>query len=147
VLSEILTKAPVAPVRLNPEVPAGLSAVIGKTLEKEREARYPSAADLRADLDQLHRDPKSFPVPAPRTFRRTSFRALAAVLLVLLGVGLWFGKDLVHVGPSADSAERRPGAAPSRVPPPAAWFPHSGGRTLPWFARRRAPRAGRRRPC
>ena len=93
VLSEILTKAPVAPVRLNPEVPAGLSAVIGKTLEKEREARYPSAADLRADLDQLHRDRKSFPLHAPRTFRRTSFRALAAVVLVLLGVGLWSGKD------------------------------------------------------
>ena len=43
VLGEILTKAPAAPVRLNPEVPADLERIVNKLLEKDRELRYQSA--------------------------------------------------------------------------------------------------------
>jgi serine/threonine protein kinase/Tfp pilus assembly protein PilF len=55
VLGEILTKAPTAPVRLNPEVPADLERLVNKLLEKDRELRYQSARDLRVDLERLRR--------------------------------------------------------------------------------------------
>jgi len=52
----ILTKAPVSPVRLNPELPAELERIINKSLEKDPELRYQSAADLRSDLKRLKRE-------------------------------------------------------------------------------------------
>ena len=55
VLSEILTKAPTAPVRLNPDVPADLERLVNKLLEKDRALRCQSAADVRADLERLKR--------------------------------------------------------------------------------------------
>jgi eukaryotic-like serine/threonine-protein kinase len=55
VLGEVLTKAPTAPVRLNPEVPADLERIINRLLEKDRALRCQSAADVRADLDRLRR--------------------------------------------------------------------------------------------
>jgi len=55
VLGEILTKAPTAPVRLNPDVPADLERIVNKLLEKDRELRYQSARDLRVDLERLRR--------------------------------------------------------------------------------------------
>ncbi|MFY9530711.1 MAG: protein kinase [Candidatus Acidiferrales bacterium] len=57
VLTEaILNRAPVAPVRLNPDVPAKLEEIINKALEKDRKLRYQSAAELRTDLQRLRRD-------------------------------------------------------------------------------------------
>jgi len=55
VLSEILTKAPLAPVRLNPDVPPDLERIVNKLLEKDRELRYQSARDVRVDLERLRR--------------------------------------------------------------------------------------------
>ena len=56
VLSEILSKAPTAPVTLNPDVPADLERIVNKLLEKDRALRCQSAAELAADLERVERD-------------------------------------------------------------------------------------------
>ena len=55
----ILNRAPVAPVRLNPDLPAKLEEIINKALEKDRNLRYQHASDMRADLQRLKRDTES----------------------------------------------------------------------------------------
>ena len=52
----ILDHAAVSPIRLNPDVPLKLEEIINKCLEKDREIRCQSAAELRADLKRLKRD-------------------------------------------------------------------------------------------
>jgi serine/threonine protein kinase/Tol biopolymer transport system component len=55
----ILHKIPLAPVRLNPELPIKLEDIINKALEKDRNLRYQHAVDMRADLQRLKRDTDS----------------------------------------------------------------------------------------
>jgi serine/threonine protein kinase/tetratricopeptide (TPR) repeat protein len=56
VFEGILTKTPAPPSQLNVNVPSELDRIVGKALEKDREMRYQSAADLRADLKRLKRE-------------------------------------------------------------------------------------------
>src|ERR1700758_4321632 len=56
ITNAILERDPVAPVRLNPEVPQDLERIIQKCLEKDRETRCQSAAELKADLKRLKRE-------------------------------------------------------------------------------------------
>ena len=56
ILDAILNRSPISPARLNPELPAQLEQIINKTLEKDRDIRCQSAAELRADLKRLRRE-------------------------------------------------------------------------------------------
>ncbi|HYM75432.1 MAG TPA: protein kinase [Candidatus Dormibacteraeota bacterium] len=59
IFDAILNRAPVAPVRLNADLPLKFEDIINKSLEKDRNLRYQSAADIRADLQRLKRDTDS----------------------------------------------------------------------------------------
>ncbi len=92
----ILNRNPAPAANLNTELPAELDRVIAKALEKDRELRYQTAGELRADLKRIKRDSESaarigITAPAPRPPRRTLpiviGAALAAILLAL--GGLW----------------------------------------------------------
>ncbi len=59
IFDAILNRLPVEPVRLNAEISAPLESIFMKLLEKDRELRYQSAAEVRADLKRLKRDTES----------------------------------------------------------------------------------------
>jgi eukaryotic-like serine/threonine-protein kinase len=59
IFQSILDRAPVSPIRLNPDLPQKFEDIINKALEKDRNLRYQSAADIRADLQRLKRDTDS----------------------------------------------------------------------------------------
>ena len=56
IFDNILNRAPIAPIRINPTLPQKLEEIINNTLEKDRDLRYQSASELRAELKRLKRD-------------------------------------------------------------------------------------------
>ena len=101
----IVNRAPIAPIRLNPGVPADFERIINKALEKDRDLRYRSAADLETDLKRLRRDTESgrSAVLSTREDSKVSstsrtpllkWVAVAAVVVLLGGLALWLRSPL-----------------------------------------------------
>ena len=56
VFDAILNRAPISPLRVNPELPPELGRIISKAIEKDRKLRYQTAAELKADLERLKQE-------------------------------------------------------------------------------------------
>ena len=103
IFEAILNRAPVAPVRLNSRVPARLEDIINKALEKDREIRCQTAAELKADLKRLQRDSISgstvhvTPAVAGQNSSKR-WQASAAVLLAVVIVAALGGWWASHRG-------------------------------------------------
>jgi TolB-like protein/predicted Ser/Thr protein kinase len=108
----ILNRVPTPPVRLNPEVSDGLERIIDKGLEKDRNLRYQSAAELRADLQRLRRDTQSGRITAgtaaapqlaiPWWRKKLTLAFGGVVITALLAVAAWFAFFRTH-GKAIDS--------------------------------------------
>jgi Tol biopolymer transport system component/predicted Ser/Thr protein kinase len=103
----ILNREPVPPVRINPGIPSKLEEIIQNALEKDRDVRCQSAAELRAELKRLRRDtqsghsaaavsqePAGSPAVATERGRASTPRKWmlfgAVVLVVVLAAAYWF---------------------------------------------------------
>jgi Tol biopolymer transport system component/tRNA A-37 threonylcarbamoyl transferase component Bud32 len=93
IFESILNRAPVPPVRLNPELPAELERIVAKCLEKDRDLRYQHASDVRTDLQRLKRDTDSAQTSAvqlPMPQRRWSGWLIPAVVCTAAVIALAF---------------------------------------------------------
>jgi eukaryotic-like serine/threonine-protein kinase len=118
IFEAILNRAPMPPARLNPDVPEELDRIIEKALEKDRDLRYQSATEMRADLQRQKRDTDS----AKRQFSTVPagtppinpwmFGVPAAVAMLALALGAYFyfhrspkltGKDTIVLADFANS--------------------------------------------
>jgi TolB-like protein/predicted Ser/Thr protein kinase len=100
IIDAVLHGLPVAPGRLNPQVPSELERVIQKALEKDREVRYQHASEMRADLMRARRDTGSassgsmvVPATQPMPKSRWIWGLSAAVLVVLVGWLIWHWRE------------------------------------------------------
>jgi serine/threonine protein kinase/Flp pilus assembly protein TadD len=91
-MEAIFTKQPVAPVRLNSKVPAELERIISKALEKDRNLRYQSAAEMRTDLQRIKRETSSQVLTAKEP--KKAWIPIAALAAVLLAIAIfYFGRQ------------------------------------------------------
>jgi hypothetical protein len=113
VLNAILHDAPPNPIRLNPDVPAELDAIVMKLLKKDRRLRYQHAGDLKADLTRVAQQtalrkfstgagpatPGGGAVPSSRRARFWRWAAVAALgVAAVAGLVLWQSRGAQALG-------------------------------------------------
>jgi len=105
----ILNKAPVAPVRLNPDLPSELERIINKCLEKDRSLRYQHASEIGADLQRVKRDTETgksvpaFPVLVHSARPRRWMLVAATILIVMAAIAAWFYRT--HSKPALSASD------------------------------------------
>jgi Tol biopolymer transport system component len=103
IFNAILERTPVDALRLNPDLPPELERIISKALEKDRELRYQSAAEMRADLKRQNRQSAAHSAvgtsdkPTEREHKGARLRWLVPLALLaagLVGLVLWIRAPL-----------------------------------------------------
>jgi eukaryotic-like serine/threonine-protein kinase len=101
IFEAILSRAPVSPLRLNPDVPPELERIINKALEKDRDLRYQTAAELRGDLKRLKRDANSSSSPSvvvssetPWWRKKSALGGIGIALVLLIAGSALVGRFL-----------------------------------------------------
>jgi serine/threonine protein kinase len=99
VLHDAIFRQSPAPARQhNPALPAHFEAIVDKALERDRNTRYQTAADLRADLEDVKQATERGKVSRLRVFASSALVAL----LIAAGVALWFARRIPSPVMSAD---------------------------------------------
>ncbi|HSC44890.1 MAG TPA: protein kinase [Candidatus Acidoferrum sp.] len=114
IIDSILNRAPVPPVRINPELPAKLEELINKCLEKDAKLRCQTASELRADLERLRRDSgaiSGLQGAAPDNTNRSAglkrmFAVVAAILIIVALAGFGLGRFRGSAGKMGTAAFR-----------------------------------------
>ncbi len=107
VFDSVLNRVPVAPIELNPALPPKLDEIIRTALEKDRDMRYQSAADMRAELKRLKRDTSSGRVPlasgpavivpgSTKNRHMKTYVVIAAAAVIAIAAWLYFGRIRSH---------------------------------------------------
>lgn len=136
VFDAIMNRAPTSPVRLNPELPEKFESILQKVLDKDRDLRYQSAAELRTDLKRLKRElesgsnPSGFAATSTSDARRPEAlpsgpTASAAVSADSASTASHGDPFAALAGSSAQIASAVPTQASSRT-----WLPWVGGAAL-----------------
>ena len=112
IFDSILNRAPIPPVRLNPDLPPKLEDIVSKALEKDRNLRYQSAAEMRADLQRLKRDTDSRKAPvlpetasASRKGRAPWVAAGIYGVVAIALIAIYFWRSSNSAAPSVDSGK------------------------------------------
>src|SRR5467141_3323652 len=101
IFDAILNRPPAPPLRLNPDLPPHFEEILNKLLEKERDLRYQSAAEVRSDLKRLKRDSESGAILAatsssssirriPAPMRKLPVWLIPALIVALVAAGIGF---------------------------------------------------------
>ena len=101
IFDAILNRAPASPLRLNPDLPLHFEEILHKLLEKDRDLRHQSAADVRSDLKRLKRDSESGSISAatsssssihkpPASSRKLPLWLIPALIVAVVAAGVGF---------------------------------------------------------
>ena len=119
IFDSLLHKVPASPLRQNPDLPTKFEDIISKALEKDREVRYQSARELRADLKRLKRDTESHRVPTTPSETRGGLKVSRYRWIFTLAAAALIAAGLVVIGIRSRESRARSSEESSIPPSPA----------------------------